>query len=309
MNRRFKRRKSNYVVRKYVKRCLTFPVITKRKLKPQWGLTSASSQGGGIHTRFTLPPGMIKTLDKPYDLGAFKTVNWVMAVSDHKRQEGSGVSPTTAQILCGEFPGHSEGKETQTEPDRLPELRKWSWKSRHQGNEGRERARTVTDKEPQRLAECLNPLPAAPGKSLVRTDQGRRGKYPRPRKETLLRTSGEQSPGLTQGCEQFPSREENLIHEQSGRRHLKRFALAVGAKLVPNHTLHWSCITNSQARLKELAVSKEQLCPRTPPKYLQEEKVSSIQPGKIHYIWNPTKNHQNCKGVGKQHPEGEKASS
>ena len=64
---------------------------------------------------------------------------------------------------------------------------------------------------------------------------------------------------LTQGCEQFPSREENLlIHEQSGRRHLKRFALAGGAaKLVPNHTLHWSCITNLKARLKELAVSKE----------------------------------------------------
>lgn len=47
-----------------------------------------------------------------------------------------------------------------------------------------------------------------------------------------------------------------------------------------------------------------------PPKYLQEEKVSRIQPGKIHYVWNPTKNHQNCKEVGKQRPEeGEKASS
>ena len=63
---------------------------------------------------------------------------------------------------------------------------------------------------------------------------------------------------LTQGWEQFPSREENLrIHEQSGRRDMKTFALAVGAKLVPSPTLYWSCITNLQARLKGLAVSKE----------------------------------------------------
>lgn len=53
-------------------------------------------------------------------------MNWVMAVSDRKKQEASTVSPTASRKLCGEFPGHAEGKETQTEPDRLPELRKWS---------------------------------------------------------------------------------------------------------------------------------------------------------------------------------------
>ena len=109
MNRRFKRRKSNYVVRKYVKRCLTFPVITKRKLKPQWGLTSASSQGGGIHTRFTLLPGTIKTLDKPYNLRAFKqwTGSWPSAIIRDRKEVGwalqlSGYYVESFRVILGE---------------------------------------------------------------------------------------------------------------------------------------------------------------------------------------------------------------
>lgn len=86
----------------------------------------------------------MKTLDKPYDLRALKTVNWVMAISDHKRQEASRVSPTAAPILVQSF--RAMLREGDPEPDRLPELRKTELKSRHQGHEGREQARRVTDK-------------------------------------------------------------------------------------------------------------------------------------------------------------------
>lgn len=132
-----------HVVRKHVKRCLISPVTTKRKLKPQWGLTSASIQGGGTDTRFTFLPGTIKTTDKLYDLMALKTVNWAMAFRDHKRQEASEVSPTTAQILHGQFPGHAAGKGDPSRPS-LPKLRKWSWESRRQELQGREQARRVS---------------------------------------------------------------------------------------------------------------------------------------------------------------------
>lgn len=142
---------------KICEKMLNLSVITK-EVKPQWGLNFCfQPRRRNTHTRFTLLPGAMKTLDKPYDLRALKTVNWVMAISDHKRQEASRVSPTAAPILVQSF--RAMLREGDPEPDRLPELRKQSWSPGIKGMRAENKQGESLTRNLQILAGVSTPCP------------------------------------------------------------------------------------------------------------------------------------------------------